>query len=307
MGTGPLRRLAWVEACDADGCRRLGPVDPAGAEYTSPDLAGPATYAVGREQVGKRLRVVVAGYSWRGVSTASSELTPAVTGPPIEAAPTYRTTSPPYVEIVGNTLVAPRRFTHWSSIAQPELAFQWERCAGETCEPAPGAAGPLHPLVTDDVGHELRVTFTATNAYGSVSGTSARIGVSAEMLRLKSGALAVDQPRLSGVAQAGLPLQVEPGAWIDDGSAHRYSWQRCTDTCSDIPGAAAATYTPTSADVGARLRTLVTATGTVRTWSGRPATVNVATATTEPVLPGREDPGPQEARTTRPRTTAAGA
>jgi hypothetical protein len=62
----------------------------------------------------------------------------------------------------------------------------------------------------------------------------------------------------------GTPVSATPGTWDDPTATERYQWQRCTSTattsCTDIPGATSDTYTPTSSDLGHRLRLVQTAT-----------------------------------------------
>lgn len=73
-------------------------------------------------------------------------------------------------------------------------------------------------------------------------------------------------PTVSGQARQGSTLTTTNGTWNSDTAiAYSYRWQRCeapsTPTaCSDIPGATAKTYVVQGADVGKRLRSIVTAT-----------------------------------------------
>jgi serine protease AprX len=56
------------------------------------------------------------------------------------------------------------------------LAFtrQWQRCdaAGAGCSEIPGARSSSYPLTSDEIGHSLRVTVTASNSAGSSSSRS---------------------------------------------------------------------------------------------------------------------------------------
>ena len=71
-------------------------------------------------------------------------------------------------------------------------------------------------------------------------------------------------PTISGMPREGDPLTASPGTWAGAPSGFAYQWLRCTSTaptsCTTIGGATVATYVPTSADVGRRLRVRVTAT-----------------------------------------------
>jgi hypothetical protein len=57
-----------------------------------------------------------------------------------------------------------------------------------------------------------------------------------------------------------------PGAWLGAPTTYSYVWQRCKPTvvlCGSIPGATSATYTLRQADMGYRIRLLVTARNSV--------------------------------------------
>jgi hypothetical protein len=69
-------------------------------------------------------------------------------------------------------------------------------------------------------------------------------------------------PTITGTAQQGQTLTASAGTWTVT-ATYGYQWQRCDATganCADVPGATAATYAVTDADVGATLRVVVTAT-----------------------------------------------
>jgi hypothetical protein len=52
---------------------------------------------------------------------------------------------------------------------------------------------------------------------------------------------------------------VQPGAWSNAPSSYTYQWQRLTDDWQDIDDATARHYTPSSDDLGRRLRVTVVA------------------------------------------------
>lgn len=66
----------------------------------------------------------------------------------------------------------------------------------------------------------------------------------------------VATPTISGEATVGSVLTAHPGSWSPTPDSFTYQWLR-NDT--EIPGATAATYTVTTADVGARLAVVATA------------------------------------------------
>ena len=67
-------------------------------------------------------------------------------------------------------------------------------------------------------------------------------------------------PTLSGVTTLGQQLSGTVGSWVGTAPlAYGFQWQRCTQTCVDIPGASDSTYTSRVIDLGARLRVVVSA------------------------------------------------
>jgi hypothetical protein len=89
-------------------------------------------------------------------------------------------------------------------------------------------------------------------------------------------------PSVSGTAQEGQTLTASTGTWNSSSSTtYAYQWQRCNSTgaaCSDISGANNQTYTVSSADVGNRVRVVVTARNSDGSSSAQSATTNVVTA-----------------------------
>jgi hypothetical protein len=89
-------------------------------------------------------------------------------------------------------------------------------------------------------------------------------------------------PSVSGTAQEGQTLTASTGTWNSSSSTtYAYQWQRCNSTgaaCSDISGANNQTYTVSAADVGNRVRVVVTARNSDGSSSAQSATTNVVTA-----------------------------
>ncbi len=80
-------------------------------------------------------------------------------------------------------------------------------------------------------------------------------------------------PKVAGVAQAGhaLTATAGPAGW---GGSTSLQWLRCAASCTAIPGATAATYRPTNADIGRRLQVRQTQTST----GGSVSALSAATA-----------------------------
>jgi hypothetical protein len=68
-------------------------------------------------------------------------------------------------------------------------------------------------------------------------------------------------PQVSGTAKVGQTLTVSNGTWSGSPTSYTYQWQRCTGstTCTAIVGATNQTYVVRNADVGRKLRAIVTA------------------------------------------------
>src|SRR5581483_2443266 len=90
-------------------------------------------------------------------------------------------------------------------------------------------------------------------------------------------------PVITGTATVGQQLSASTGSW--NGTApltYSYRWQRCDSSgCVDV-GSNAATYTPTSADAGATIRVIVTATNS----AGSASATSAATAAVTAARPG---------------------
>lgn len=117
-------------------------------------------------------------------------------------------------------------------------------------------------MTAADVGHTVRVTETATNAGGSSTpAVSAATGV---VQPLPSPVLArpanTSGPVVSGSTTLGQSLATSTGAWSGTAPiSYSYQWQRCDPGCASIPAATASAYQLVSADQGALIQVVVTA------------------------------------------------
>jgi hypothetical protein len=69
------------------------------------------------------------------------------------------------------------------------------------------------------------------------------------------------RPSISGPDEAGQTLVGSPGSWQPSSTSYRYQWQACNgsgESCSNIAGATASDYTPSSENVGHAMRLMVT-------------------------------------------------
>jgi hypothetical protein len=143
--------------------------------------------------------------------------------------------------------------------AQPmTFAYQWQRCdaAGSNCTDVAGADKSTYTLTHGDIGFRSRVKVNATNPDGTATAFSDVRSVQ------RSAAPANERkPSISGTAAVGSTLTASRGSWIGaQPIAFAYQWARCAATCTNIPGATAASYTAVAEDRGATLRVVVSAT-----------------------------------------------
>jgi serine protease AprX len=148
----------------------------------------------------------------------------------------------------------------WSGGLPLDFAFQWLRCdgAGGACSPIPGIAGAEYQLTSGDIDATIRVSVTATNRAGSSSASSAQTGLVVPVPPRN-----VDPPSIVGTARDGGSLQAGRGSWNSSRALTiAYQWLRCRPgggSCSEIPGATAATFGLGPADIGQSITVTVTA------------------------------------------------
>ena len=246
-GTAPVDfDYQWLR-CDLDGTN----CDPiAGATDDE--------YTLTSEDAGHGIRVEVTGTNAAGSATGTSPVAAVnALAPQNTALPTISGS-----RVDGSTLTAADGT--WSGTTPLDFDYQWLRCNadGSNCVAIPGATDGTYTLTADDVGHDVRVSVTATNSAGFAQATSAPGG--------SGGAVQADPPvntvvpTVSGTLEDGSTVSADNGSWsgtlpID----FTYQWQRCDADgtgCADIPGATSDTYTLTSQDVDGAVRVQVTGT-----------------------------------------------
>jgi len=150
----------------------------------------------------------------------------------------------------------------WGGDTPITFSYQWKRCnaAGASCTNLIGASSQTYVLVAGDVGRTVRVNVTAKNSAGAAAALSNPTGVVADF---GSAPAATKQPDPSGTAVEGNTITVDNGAWAGTTPiTYTFHWQRCTavnPTCKDISGATGQSYKIAAADVGSKLRAVVTA------------------------------------------------
>ncbi|MGA2013564.1 MAG: C1 family peptidase [Solirubrobacteraceae bacterium] len=158
----------------------------------------------------------------------------------------------------GSTLTASTG--SWAPAATT-YAYQWQRAANGSGNWAAisGATAATYVPGAADLGNDLRVSVTATNAKGSGVTDSVSVGP------VTSGApAATTPPAVTGTLRVGQTLATTTGTWSPAATAYTYQWQRSTNSggaWTNIAGATSASYVTAAADANADERVTVTATG----------------------------------------------
>ncbi|MEN3285658.1 MAG: hypothetical protein V7607_6798 [Solirubrobacteraceae bacterium] len=215
---------------------------------------------------------------------------PTGTVPSPPAAPPFNVTPPD----AGTTAVAGTPLTGaagtWNGATSQSQ--RWQRCTSTnpaSCTDIPGATGVSYTPVAGDAGDYLRIVETATNGAGSVEEVSAMT----QQVSLPAPPTVITPPAppssSGGDPVAGSELSPDDGSYDGAVGARSYQFQRCaTDdpsSCVDIPDATGRSYTPTAADLGYRLRLVVTvsnAGGSTTSRSALSGVVHAASSTTAP-------------------------
>jgi hypothetical protein len=151
----------------------------------------------------------------------------------------------------------------WSNLPT-SYSYQWNRCdaTGGACSTITGATSQTYVLGPADVGHTIVVQASASNHYGTGGpASSAATGVVAAASNTSQAPASSTLPTISGSTVVGQTLTASAGTWSGTPPmTYGYRWQRCDPTCAAISGATGATYTLASADAGATIEVIVTAT-----------------------------------------------
>jgi hypothetical protein len=156
------------------------------------------------------------------------------------------------------------------------FSYRWERCETRAATGCTAIAGNtrIYRLVEADVGKFIRSWVTACNADGCAQANSRPVGPVTASAAPRNTAV----PRIAGSAVAGQTLTGDPGQWSAGVRNFDFQWQRCDsagNACTAIAGANRRTYTLTNADLGRRLRLLVTARNNVGATSAISAATEV--------------------------------
>ena len=170
----------------------------------------------------------------------------------------------------------------WTGTGPISYAQEWQRCNGP-CNTIAGANALTYTPVAADIGYALRLQVTASNSGGP--GAPANSNITTSVSPAPIGApVNSSLPAISGIAQVGQLLTGTVGGWTGTGPiSYAQEWQRCSGSCSTIPGANTLSYAPVAGDVGFTLRLQVTASNSAG--PGAPAN-SVVTAPVSPAAAG---------------------
>jgi hypothetical protein len=165
--------------------------------------------------------------------------------------------------------------------APTEFRYRWLRCnaGGNNCLllAADGQTFRLHEV---DAGRTLRVRVTAINVDGA---TNARSEPSDVVQPNAAPLTNTSRPTITGTARVGEELTANEGTWTGNPTSFSFQWQRCdidAVTCLAVTGSTGRTYGVRLADLGFRLRVVVTAHKNERSGTATSAPTGVVQPTT---------------------------
>jgi len=229
-----------------------------GGACTAVAGATAGSYSVTNSDAGFRLRLEVTGRNSVGNATAQSLQTDLIKG--VAPTNTFTPTISGFAE-VGESLFASPGV--WLG-APASYAYEWRRCTSATaCTAISGATTSTYAVKAGDVGFTLMVVVTAKNSLGTAQASSARTATVREGSGSSDAPSVTRAPTVTGTAARGKKLTAQRGTWSGDAPiTYGYQWQRCgatTAVCTAIARATGSSYTLAAADVGKRVRVVVTA------------------------------------------------
>jgi hypothetical protein len=265
----PTYAVSWLR-CDLDGtgCSLIAAAN--GSQYT-----------LAAADLGTTIRSRVRATNIDGTTESRSSETPEITA----AQPPVNTVAPSVTGTAeeGATLTAADGT--WTGPGTITKTRKWIRCdvALVTCAPITGATGATYKPVVADIGSVLRLEVTAKSPDGETTATTAPTAPVAGVAPANTAA-----PTLSGEARDGQELKIAgDGTWTGTKpQTATYRWERCVaaDPCTTIADQTTKSYVLTAADIGARVRGVVTMTNVAGATSATTASSAVVGPKQPPVV-----------------------
>jgi streptogramin lyase len=278
--------------------------NPTGTNCIAISGATSQTYTPVAGDIGQTLQAIVTATNNLNTSSAASEISNPVLGPPVNIVPPVEkadlsVSEEPAVLIPEPTKTMGSQPGTWTN-NPTGFSYQWEQCdaTGNNCSAIAGATTATYRPTIAQIGDTLVLQVSATNAAGTgVASSPPSNAISEAPINTVPPVLSTDNPTV------GNQLSVSNGTWIGFPTpTFTYQWMLCNtagQSCSAIDGATSQTYTPVASDAGARLEATVTATNDAGTASANseisnpipsipgqitPPTVNVPPTQQQPVL-----------------------
>jgi hypothetical protein len=282
-GSDPISFTYQWQRCNSEGqgCTDISQETSNEYELTSAD-------------VGHTMVAEVAAENSDGTQSAASDPYPV---PPnvVQALPPQNASSPTVSGTTRDGQTISSTTGTWNGSTPMAFSREWSRCnaSGSSCTSIPGATGPSYVLTSSEVGGTVRVTVTADNGSlpggGSSSASSDPTGVVQAL-----PPVSVSPPTVSGTLQDGQTLLVSVGSWTGSTPlGFTYQWSRCTtngNPCAVISSATSSSYVVQHADVGATIRTTVTASNANLPGGGSATAMSAATGSVGSVAIPPGDP-----------------
>jgi hypothetical protein len=210
------------------------------------------TYTLVAADIGASVRVLETATNADGSTSTPSD----PVGPVLGATPVLQG-APAVTGTVQRTRTLTASSGTWSD-SPSSYGYQWQRDTGSGFGDIALATAQTYVPVAGDLGANLRVVVTATNADGSSSPAPSDAAGPVDDLHPPVNTI---EPTVTGAATNGHTLTADTGSWDNSPTAYGYRWQRDTGGgFADIPQATQDSYLLKDADVGATVRVRVTAT-----------------------------------------------
>jgi PKD repeat protein len=289
-GTAPLTyTFDWVR-CDASGtvCAVI-----ADASITTTDET--ATYRLGEADIGHVIRARVSAVNIAGAATANSGASEVVSEVPPE-----NTAAPSLSGAARDGALLSAAPGTWDHTGTLQYAYAWLRCdtTAAACAPIARASSQSYRLTPADEGHVVLARVTATDPHGSASADTLPSGVVDPGPPVK-----LADPAIAGTPRDGVRLSEDDGQFGGSpATAVTRVWERCDSAGANcVQIGSDVVYDLTPADVGHRIRVLVTVDNALGSDSGASA----ATAVVAPAPPALLDPPAVSGNTVDGQTLSA--